>query len=176
MPIKTIFLDRDGVINKEVNYLHKIDDFEFIDGIFKTCLYFQNLGYKIIIITNQSGISRGYYSESDYQKLTQWMLDQFENKYINILDIFHCPHGPDSTCNCRKPKPGMFLNAKTKYNIDMKNSWMIGDNEVDVIAANTAGIDNTILVRSGHKINETKSNAKFIIDSIQQTKQLIIGQ
>jgi len=170
---KTIFLDRDGVINREVNYLHKIVDFEFIDGIFDTCLYFQSLGYKIIIITNQSGISRGFYSESDYQKLTQWMLDQFKNKNINILDIFHCPHGPNSTCNCRKPMPGMFLTAKTKHNIDMKQSWMIGDKEVDVIAANASGISNTILVRSGHRIDESKSKASFIVDSIQQSKQII---
>ena len=173
---KTIFLDRDGVINREIQYLYKIDDFEFIDGIFDACLYFQNLGYQIIIITNQSGISRGYYTENDYQKVTQWMLAQFEKKNIDILDIFYCPHGPDSDCDCRKPKPGMILEAKDRYNTDMEKSWMIGDKEVDVIAANRAGIDNTILVRSGHKINETKSNAKFIIDSIQQTKQLITGQ
>ena len=173
MPIKTIFLDRDGVINKEVNYLHKIDDFEFIDGIFKTCLYFQNLGYKIIIITNQSGISRGYYSESDYHLVTQWMLSQFAKNNINILDIFHCPHGPNSSCECRKPMPGMFLNAKTKHNIDMKNSWMIGDKEVDVTAANASGIKNTILVKSGHKIDESNSNASFILDSIEQSKQII---
>ena len=173
MAIKTIFLDRDGVINKEINYLHKIEDFEFIDGIFDACLHFQSLGYKIIIITNQSGISRGYYSVTDYQKVTQWMLDQFIYKNINILDIFHCPHGPDSTCNCRKPKPGMFLNAKTKYNIDMKNSWMIGDKEADVIAANAAGIDNTVLVRSVHEIDESNSEASFFLDSIQQSKQII---
>ena len=173
MPIKTIFLDRDGVINKEVNYLHKIDDFEFIDGIFKTCLYFQNLGYKIIIITNQSGISRGYYSESDYHLVTQWMLSQFAKNNINILDIFHCPHGPNSSCECRKPKPGMFLNAKTKHNIDMKNSWMIGDKEVDVTAANASGIKSTILVKSGHRIDESNSNASFILDSIEQSKQII---
>ena len=173
MPIKTIFLDRDGVINKEVNYLHKLDDFEFIDGIFKTCLYFQNLGYKIIIITNQSGISRGYYTESDYQKLTQWMLEQFQYKNVNILDVFHCPHGPDSTCDCRKPKPGMFLKAQAKYNINMEDSWMIGDMEADVKAANSAGILNTILVRSGHKIDESISSARFILDSIQQAKQII---
>ena len=173
MSTKTIFLDRDGVINKEINYLYMIDDFEFIDGIFDTCQHFQSLGYKIIIITNQSGIYRGYYTENDYQKVTQWMLTQFTNEDINILDTFHCPHGPDSTCNCRKPKPGMFLNAKTKYNIDMKNSWMIGDNEVDVIAANAAGIGNTILVRSGYGIDESNSKASFFLDSIQQSKEII---
>ena len=173
MSIKTIFLDRDGVINKDINYLHKIDDFEFIDGIFDVCLYFQNLGYKIIIITNQSGISRGYYSHREYQKVTQWMLDQFQYKNINILDVFHCPHGPDSTCDCRKPKPGMFLKAKAKHNTDMEKSWLIGDKEVDVIAANAAGIENTILVRSGHRIDESNSNARFILDSIQQSKQVV---
>ena len=171
MPIKTIFLDRDGVINKEVNYLHKIDDFEFVNGVIDTCLYFQNLGYKIIIITNQSGISRGYYTESDYQKVTQWMLKQFQSMNVNILDVFHCPHGPDSSCDCRKTKPGMFLKAKAKHNTDMEKSWMIGDKERDIIAANRAGIHNTILLKISHKIDKSKAN--FFLDSMQRAKQII---
>ena len=171
MPIKTIFLDRDGVINKDINYLHKIDDFEFIDGIFDACLYFQSLGYKIIIITNQSGISRGYYSELDYQNLTLWMLAKFKKENINILDIFHCPHGPGYTCDCRKPKPGMFLKAKAKHNTDMEKSWMIGDKDIDILAANRAGIHNTILLKSSYKIDKSKAN--FFLDSIQQAKQII---
>jgi D-glycero-D-manno-heptose 1,7-bisphosphate phosphatase len=173
MPIKTIFLDRDGVVNKELNYLYKKDDFIFIDGVFKACLYFQKLDYKIIIITNQSGISRGFYTEKNFQILTKWMIEEFKKNSVNILDIFYCPHLPDKNCYCRKPKPGMLLTAKNKHNIDMKNSWMIGDKENDIKAANNAGIKNTILVKSGHNVDELNSKAKFILDSIKDTHQVI---
>ena len=173
MTIKTIFLDRDGVINKEVEYLFKIADFKFIEGVFDACLYFQQLDYKIIIISNQSGIARGYYSERDYLELTKWMLNQFNIKGISILDILYCPHGPESSCECRKPKPGMLIEAKDKYNISMKDSWMIGDKETDIEAANLSGINNTILVRSGHLVDESNSNSKFIVDSIKQSKEVI---
>ena len=173
MTIKTIFLDRDGVINKEVGYLHKIEDFEFINGVFDACLYFQSLDYQIIIVTNQSGIERGYYSENDFHTVTKWMLEQFKNKGVGILDVFFCPHGPKSACECRKPKPGMFIQANSKYDIDMESSWMIGDKKADITAANSAGIQNTVLVKSGHVIDEENSNAKFILDSIEQVKTVI---
>ena len=173
MPIKTIFLDRDGIINKDVNYLYKIEEFEFIDGIFDSCFFLTNLGYKIIIITNQSGIGRGYYSEKDYQKLTQWMLSKFNEKNIKILDIFHCPHGPDSTCLCRKPKPGMFFEAQSKYNINMKESWMIGDNETDILAANSAGIGKTILLTDNQKKMIKGSKSDFFINSVKELKEVI---
>ena len=173
MSKKTVFIDRDGVINKEVGYLHKIKDFEFIDGVFDTCLHFQDLGYCLIIVTNQSGISRGYYSKNDFHLVNNWMLEQFNNQGVNILDVFFCPHGPESNCNCRKPKPGMFNQANDKYGIDIKNSWMIGDKEADITAANAAGIQNTVLVKSGHMIDEEISNAKFILDSIERVKTVI---
>ncbi|MDC1447406.1 D-glycero-beta-D-manno-heptose 1,7-bisphosphate 7-phosphatase [Candidatus Thioglobus sp.] len=173
MAIKTIFLDRDGVINKELNYLYKVEDFEFINGVFKICRYLKKLGYEIIVITNQSGISRGYYNEIDFEILSNWMVAEFKKNDIKILDVFHCPHLPDSNCECRKPKPGMLLAAKDKYNIDMQNSWLIGDKEDDIIAANNSDITNTILVKSGHKINEIDSNAKYILESINEAKQVI---
>jgi D-glycero-D-manno-heptose 1,7-bisphosphate phosphatase len=174
MTIKTIFLDRDGVINKEVNYLHRIEDFKFIDGVFETCKYFISLNYKIIVVTNQSGISRGFYTEGEFQILTNWMLSKFMENDINILDVFHCPHLSDLNCSCRKPKPGMFFDAQNKHNINMKESWMIGDSERDISAANSAGIKHTILVRSGHKINEGNSSAMFFLDSINQANQFIL--
>jgi len=173
MSTKTIFLDRDGVINKEVGYLHKIKDFEFINGVFNTCLYFQSIGYQIIIVTNQSGIDRGYYDEDDFHIVNNWMLEQFSNKGIDVLDVFFCPHGPDDNCSCRKPRPGMFLQAQQKHHLDMESSWMIGDKEADIQAANTAGINHTILVKSGHVIDEKSSNATFVLDSIKQAKQVI---
>ena len=166
--MNVIFLDRDGVINKEVGYLHKIEDFKFIDGVFDACLDFQSFSYQIIIVTNQSGIERGYYTEEDFQTVTEWMLDQFKQHNIQILDVFFCPHAPESNCSCRKPKPGMFNQANDKYDIDMKNSWMIGDKEADIQAANAAGISNTVLVKSGHKIDEKNSKARFILDAIKQ--------
>jgi len=173
MTVKTIFLDRDGVINKEVNYLNKVDDFEFIDEVFSTCYYLKRLGFEIIIVTNQSGIGRCYFHEHDYLKLTSWMLAQFKSNKIEVLDVFYCPHSPSYNCLCRKPKPGMFIEAKNKHNIKMAESWMIGDSERDVIAASSAGIKNTILVRSGHEIDEENSKAKFYLDSINDIRNLI---
>ena len=172
MTIKTIFLDRDGVVNEEINYLFKIEDFIFIDGVFEACCYFQKLGYQIIIITNQSGIARGYFSENDFQIISQWMKSRFDNQNIKILDIFHCPHSAESNCECRKPKPGMLLKAKSKHSINIKKSWMIGDKERDIAAANAAGIEKTILLRSSYEIYKP-SNASFTIDSILESIAVI---
>jgi len=170
---KALFLDRDGVVNKEKNYLYKIEDFEFIDGVFETCRYFQDKGYLIIIITNQAGIVRGKYSEKDYQVLTEWMIEEFKKENIIISKVYHCPHHPEFTgeCDCRKPKPGMIYKASEEFDIDLKKSILVGDKNSDIEAAVNAKIKNNILISTGHKIEINKFNVS-ILDNLKE----LIGQ
>ena len=139
---KALFLDRDGVVNIEKNYVYKIEDFEFIEGIFEFCSYFQRNGYLIFIITNQAGIARGFYSTDDFKGLTDWMLSQFEKRDIYISKVYYCPHHPDITgpCDCRKPKPGMILQAEEEFYLDLQQSILVGDFESDIKAGEIAGI------------------------------------
>ncbi|QDF28377.1 D-glycero-beta-D-manno-heptose 1,7-bisphosphate 7-phosphatase [Halarcobacter anaerophilus] len=170
---KAIFLDRDGVINIEKDYTYKIEEFEFVDSLFDSLKYLQDLGYKLFIITNQSGIARGYYTIQDYKILTNWMLDYLEQKGIFISQTEFCPHGPDDNCNCRKPKTGMIDNILKKHDIDLENSWLIGDKQADIQCAKNANIKNTIQVKSGHKFDEKDSIADFVCDSIKDIKNII---
>ena len=173
MSKKVIFLDRDGVINQEVSYLHKIENFKFINGIFRSLRALQDLDYYFIVITNQSGIGRGLYSEEDYLLLDKWMKKEFEKNGIRILYSIHCPHMPEEECDCRKPKPGMFIKCFKLFQIAKNDSWMVGDSERDIEAAIKAGITNNILVRSGHPISEETTNASAVIDSIKDITKII---
>jgi D-glycero-D-manno-heptose 1,7-bisphosphate phosphatase len=170
---KAVFLDRDGVINIEKNYLYKIEDFEFIDGVFDSLSYLQNLGYQLFIITNQSGVGRGYYSEDDFNKLTKWMINEFSKKQIKISRVEFCPHCPNDGCTCRKPKTGMIDNILNNFQIDLDSSWLIGDKKSDIKCANNAKIKNTIQVKSGHEFNEKESTASFVCESIKNIKTII---
>ena len=173
MDKKIIFLDRDGVINEEKNYLHMIEDFIFIDGVFESLKLMQKLGYELIVVTNQSGIGRGLYSTEDFLTIDKWMKKEFERNNIKILSSVYCPHKPEQNCNCRKPKPGMLEKCFEKYQISKENSWIIGDSERDIEAGIRAGIKKTILVRSGHPIDEKNTKAKVVIDSIRDITQII---
>ena len=160
MTHKALFLDRDGVINKEVNYLYKKEDFEFIDGIFELCRFYQDLGFVIVVVTNQSGIARGFYSEADFHVLTSWMNEEFAKQNIKIARVYYCPHHPDidGICRCRKPDSGMFLDAKQELDIDLENSVMVGDNERDIEAAEKAGISQTYFFDEYNKITDSKAS------------------
>lgn len=156
---KALFLDRDGVINVEKDYLYKIDDFEFVDGIVELCRYYQDNGYKIFVVTNQSGIARGYYSDDDFAKLSEWMIKEFAKYGIDIANVYYCPHHPDISgeCECRKPKPKMLLDAKKEFDLDMKNSIMIGDKQRDIEAAINAGVNENYLFDESKSVKKSKA-------------------
>lgn len=148
---RSLFLDRDGIINIDHGHVHKKEDFEFVDGIFELCQYFQNNNYLIFIITNQAGIAKGYYSEEDFSFLNSWMLGEFHKKGITIKDVFHCPHHPDETCLCRKPSPKMLFDIQEKYKISLKKSILIGDKLSDIEAGERAGVGELVLIKSKYQ-------------------------
>lgn len=149
MKTKALFLDRDGVINVDKEYVYRVEDFEFCEGIFKFCGFFHERGFLIFIITNQSGIARGYYTEKDFEVLNAFVLDAFAEKKIEISKVYHCPHLEG--CECRKPKPGMLLKAKSEFDIDMGKSFFIGDKLSDMQAGLNAGVGNLVLIDSDLK-------------------------
>lgn len=144
---RAVFLDRDGVINIEKDYVYRISDFTFIDGVFDVCQTFIKAGYKIIVMTNQAGIGRGYYSELDFERLTNWMLEKFKQHNVNVDGVYFCPHHPVHgkgnylvSCQCRKPEPGMIIKASEDHDLDLENSILIGDKLSDIKAGQRAGI------------------------------------
>lgn len=126
--------------------MSQIEKFEFIDGVFDACKYFISLGYEIIVITNQSGIGRGYYTQEDFLNLTNWMIKEFNKNKIEILKVYFCPHSPSEDCECRKPKIGMITQSLNDFDIDLQNSWLIGDKTSDIQTAINANIPNKILI------------------------------
>lgn len=164
---RIIFLDRDGVINKDHGYVSKIEEFEFIDGVFDACKYFNSLGYEIIVVTNQSGIGRGYYTQSDFEKLTTYMLQKFEENGVKVLKVYFCPHSPEVDCSCRKPNTGMIEEACKDFEIDLNQSWLIGDKISDIETAINANIKNHILItKEKDKTSKASSIANSLLDTI----------
>jgi D-glycero-D-manno-heptose 1,7-bisphosphate phosphatase len=150
-PRPALFLDRDGVINVDCGYVHRIEQIEFVPGIFELARFAAQMAWPIVIVTNQAGIGRGLYREADYQAVNQWICDRFSRERAPIAKAYHCPFHPDGIGEYRldhpwrKPKPGMILQAAADLNLDITNSVMIGDRTSDVEAAAAAGISNRFL-------------------------------
>lgn len=144
---KAVFFDRDGVLNKDAGYLYLYDQMEWVDGAREAIAMLTGKGYLIFVVTNQSGIARGYYKEEDVEKLHCLMECDIEKMGGHITEFFYCPHLKgasdskyDIDCDCRKPKPGMILAAIKKYKIDPHNAFLVGDSQRDIEAAYSAGI------------------------------------
>lgn len=151
-----LFLDRDGVINEDRGYVHTVEDFTFIDGIFELGRRAMEAGMAIVVVTNQAGIGRGYYSEEQYQSLTDWMIGRFAEEQVVIDGVYHCPYHPEHGIGRykvdsfdRKPNPGMILRAGQEHGLSLERSMLIGDREWDIIAAKAAGVGASILISDG---------------------------
>jgi D-glycero-D-manno-heptose 1,7-bisphosphate phosphatase len=152
-PRKAAFLDRDGVINVDSGYVGRWEDFKFAPDAIPLMQSLANEGYLLVVITNQSGIARGYFSEADYQLLTDRYLAALGAQGIRVAGVYHCPHHPQGTvaqftrsCDCRKPAPGMILRAIRELDIDPAASILIGDSERDIEAGRAAGIGRLVRV------------------------------
>lgn len=147
-----LFLDRDGVVNVDHGYVSKREDFEFLDGIFDLCRAARQLDYRIFIITNQAGIGRGYYTEDDFHALTGWMKEAFEAAGAEIDAVYFSPYHPEHgvgeykrDSDCRKPRPGMLLQATREFEVDLGRSMLVGDKPSDIEAGLAAGVARNLL-------------------------------
>jgi D-glycero-D-manno-heptose 1,7-bisphosphate phosphatase len=153
---KAVFLDRDGVLNKEMgDYVCRLEDFHVLEQNIEPLKTLQSKGYLLIVATNQGGLAKGWYTEEELAKMHAHLRDVYQQHGVKFTDIFYCPHHPDFTgdCDCRKPKPGMLLEGIKKYNIDPAQSYFIGDRERDVIAGTAAGVKG-ILIDSDQPISD----------------------
>lgn len=161
-----LFLDRDGVINVDHGYVSRPADFEVIDGVFDALRAAVERGIALIVVTNQSGIARGYFSQQEYDDLEAYMAALFASEGCALTAIYHCPHGPDAQCSCRKPEPGMILRAAREHDIDLSRSVLVGDKQSDIDAACNAGIPKTERVDANRSsVNALKKAVSWIDDS-----------
>ena len=158
--MKLVILDRDGVINRERDYLHRVQDFEFVPGAVHGLRELQRDGFLLAVVTNQSGIARGYYTVADYDAVTAHMVAELASRGVALAAIEYCPHLPDATlpefrcrCTCRKPEPGMVLALAARLRIDLAASILVGDKLSDVQAGRAAGVGRCYMVRSGHALS-----------------------
>ena len=174
---KIAFLDRDGVINKDFGYVHKIKDLKFCQESIKGMKLLLKKNYKLIIITNQSGIGRGLFSEKEYKNFMEQMYKELHKFNIVILDTFFCPHHPEygignykKECNCRKPKPGMILEAIKRWKPDINKSILVGDRFSDIEAGYAAGLKNLFLINNS-KTHDFSHNFTITKETLFQVAQ-----
>lgn len=174
-----IFLDRDGTLNVEVNYLHKIENFEWVPGAPAAVRRLNELDVPVLVVTNQSGVARGYYDEDAVERLHAFMEEELEKVGGVIDDFYYCPYHPEGTVeayrgqsHCRKPNPGMFEEAIDEWSVDPTRSFVVGDKNSDLIPGNELGMT-TVLVRTGHGDDEDEAVADHVVPDVSAAVDLI---
>ncbi|WP_396242739.1 D-glycero-beta-D-manno-heptose 1,7-bisphosphate 7-phosphatase [Hafnia alvei] len=179
--VPAIFLDRDGTINVDHGYVHESDNFQFIDGVIDAMAKLKEMGYALVLVTNQSGIARGMFTEDQFMHLTEWMDWSLADRGVDLDGVYYCPHHPEGTveefrqvCDCRKPQPGMLLSAKEELNIDMSASYIVGDKIEDLLAGEAASVGTKVLVRTGKPVTpEAEAKADLVIKCLADLPKAI---
>lgn len=177
---KAVFFDRDGVINKKApphDYVKSWEEFEFLPQVFSSLKAVRDKDYLIFIISNQAGVARGFLSLDDLEQIHRRMEEEFRRRGVEIAKVYFCPHGYQEGCLCRKPKPGMLLEATKDFGLDLKKSFLVGDSKADVAAARAAGCK-TILTLTGEtqdysEVNNWDLKPDFTIPDLTEIKKII---
>lgn len=169
---KAVFLDRDGTINKDYGYVFEIEKFEFISGAIEGLKILRDLGYKLIVITNQSGIARGYYTEEDAINIFEYMKNELLKENIIIEKVYYCPHIGDN-CNCRKPKLELFYKAQKEFDIDFQESYAIGDKIRDLAICEKENVKGFLLNNKEKIENENIIRSKNLLEAAKYIQKNI---
>jgi D-glycero-D-manno-heptose 1,7-bisphosphate phosphatase len=180
MSKRALFLDRDGVVNVEIGYLHRIEDVKFVPGIFSLCRTAMRLGYRLVIVTNQAGIARGYYNEADFESLMFWMRGELRAQGVELDAVYYCPYHPEHGIGeyrreheDRKPGAGMLRRAEREFGVLLADSVMVGDRCSDIAAANGAGLKQAFLI-SGTE--DTGCDGNYIaVEELKEVEQWLIN-
>lgn len=155
-----IFLDRDGTLNCDRGYTHKISEWQWLPGALAAIAAFNQAGWPVVVVSNQSGIARGLYTRAQLAELETWVNNDLAARGLTISGWYYCPHGPNDNCDCRKPKPGLILNACADLDLDASLSWMIGDRLSDIQAGYAAGCDCALVLNPAYP-DEADKALKF---------------
>jgi D-glycero-D-manno-heptose 1,7-bisphosphate phosphatase len=178
---RALFLDRDGVVNREIGYLIHPEEVTFVDGIFSLCKTAKQLGYRLVIVTNQAGIARGLYTEADYHALMQWMREEFRREGIVLDGVYHSPYHPvhgigeyKREHEDRKPGAGMLRRAARDLGLVLSESVMIGDRCTDIGAANAGGLCQAFLIRGTESEDELCQGSYTTVDSLGEVESWLM--
>ena len=174
---RAVFLDRDGTINVDKGYLYKPEDIKYLPGVLDALKFLQDMGYLLIVVTNQSGIARGYYTEEQYLELQDWINSDLRSKGIFLTKTYYCPHLEgakickyDIKCDCRKPKTGLYWKAVAEFNISLKDSFVIGDKESDLSLVEDSDVKGILLGSAKSDKYKSCNNWQEVINYIRDSK------
>ena len=172
--MKAVFLDRDGTIAKDVHYCHRVEDFEILPTVPQAIRLLNGCGFKVVVVTNQSGIARGYFTEGTLLQIHQHMRQELAKYGARVDTTYYCPHHPDDGCECRKPMPGLLLKAVEELGIDLRRSFMVGDKEMDIRAGKAVGCRTALIATDHNTGREIATPPDYIAADLLHIAQWIV--